>query len=192
MYFRAAADAHFVPLCPAVIRPQHWVVERVVDSHDRADERSKKRRRALGMASHQIHTSTRSFAVGAFLAAAGGVLASIPLVAGTFFPRVTARIRQRLDRLVGTPPTTRLHLERTDPTPGPESDHVGFTLDEMTAIADKVLRELGMDARFSPLVLIVGHGSTSMNNPHESAHDCGACGGSRGGPNAPRPGTDAQ
>ncbi len=32
MYYRGAADAHFVPLCPAVIRPQHWVVERVVDS----------------------------------------------------------------------------------------------------------------------------------------------------------------
>src|SRR5262249_37783946 len=31
MYYRGAADAHFVPLCPVVIRPQHWVTEEVGD-----------------------------------------------------------------------------------------------------------------------------------------------------------------
>ncbi len=30
MYYRGAADAHFVPLCPVVIRPGHWVTEEVV------------------------------------------------------------------------------------------------------------------------------------------------------------------
>jgi uncharacterized protein YbcC (UPF0753/DUF2309 family) len=183
MYYRGAADAHFVPLCPAVVRPQHWVVERVVDTLEGDHKFRARTRRALGMVTHQVHVGSRSLTVGAVLAGAVGVLASVPLVARTLFPRLTSRVRSMLGRFVQAPPLTRLQLERTDPTPGPEDGRVGFTLDEMTAIAEKVLRELGLTSRFSRLVLTLGHGSTSMNNPHESAHDCGACGGARGGPN---------
>jgi uncharacterized protein len=54
----------------------------------------------------------------------------------------------------------------------------------MAAVVRRVLEDTGLRDCLSPLVLVIGHGSISLNNPHESAHDCGACGGGRGGPNA--------
>ena len=62
-------------------------------------------RRALGMASHQFHLGSRGFALGALLSAAVGVLASVPLVARTIFPRLTARARKRFGRIVQTSST---------------------------------------------------------------------------------------
>jgi uncharacterized protein YbcC (UPF0753/DUF2309 family) len=183
MYYRGAADAHFVPLCPAVVRPRHWVIEEVVDHLEDSHQRRALLRRMLGKAMHQFHLASRMFAVGALLSAAVGVLASVPLIARIFSPRWTSRLRKRLGRYLQPPPLTRLRLERTEPAPGPENGQVGFTLDELTDIGERVLRDLGLTSTFSRLVLLLGHGSTSMNNPHESAHDCGACGGARGGPN---------
>ncbi|MEZ6077604.1 MAG: putative inorganic carbon transporter subunit DabA [Pirellulaceae bacterium] len=48
----------------------------------------------------------------------------------------------------------------------------------------RILQDLGLVKDFAPLVVFTGHGSSSMNNPHESAYNCGACSGGRGGPNA--------
>ncbi len=62
MYFRGAGDAHFVPLCPPVVVPQHWVTETVVASHEGAHQRRVRARRALGLLSHQVHKGSRSFA----------------------------------------------------------------------------------------------------------------------------------
>ena len=183
MYYRGAADAHFVPLCPIVMRPQHWVAEVVDEAAEATHRRRAKARKVIGGATHTFRVGSRSVAAGAVLAAGFGVLASVPLVARILFPRLTARVRQRVGTVVETPPATRLKLERTDPTPGAENGHLGYTVAEMTDGAERLLRDIGLTAGFARLVFVLGHGSNSLNNPHKSAYDCGACGGSPGAPN---------
>ncbi|MBM4070448.1 MAG: DUF2309 domain-containing protein [Planctomycetes bacterium] len=183
MYYRGAGHAQFVSLCPVGLHPRHWVMEQVESAHRESHQRRAWFRRILGLASRRFHAGSRAFAVGALLAAVFGPLASVPLVARTFAPRLTARLRRLFGRFVQASPVTRLLLERREDVPGPHDGHVGFSLDEMADIGERVLRDLGV-TRLSRLVLIIGHGSTSLNNPHESAYNCGACGGGRGGPSA--------
>jgi uncharacterized protein YbcC (UPF0753/DUF2309 family) len=182
MYYRGAADAHFVPLCPVVIVPQHWVTETAVQSQSAVHHRMLHTRRRIGSASHQVHLGSRTFLGGAVIALVG-VLASIPLVARVLFPRWTAQIRRLAARFVAPPPATELHIERTGKSAGPAPDQIGYSLEEMACIVRRQLEDVGLVGKMSRLVFVIGHGSSSLNNPHESAHDCGACGGGRGGPN---------
>lgn len=184
MYYRGAADAHYVPLCPIVIRPQHWVQEKVLERVNGLHSSRAKARKALGVASHHIHVGSRSFAGGALLAAGFGAIASIPLVARVLFPRLTARIRQRFSQFVQPPGQRQLELERAAPDSSPETGHIGFSVDEMVNMSERLLRDIGLTSSFARLVVVLGHGSNSLNNPHNSAYNCGACGGSCGGPNA--------
>lgn len=57
---------------------------------------------------------------------------------------------------------------------------IGFSLDEQARYVHQALSSIGLTGGFSRFVLLVGHGSTSENNPYESALDCGACGGNLG------------
>lgn len=47
-------------------------------------------------------------------------------------------------------------------------------------LAAKVLWAMGLNQRFAPLVLLVGHGSQTCNNAHSASLDCGACCGQTG------------
>lgn len=57
---------------------------------------------------------------------------------------------------------------------------IGFSLDEQVGFVSQALTSIGLTENMSRFVLLIGHGSSSENNPYESALDCGACGGNHG------------
>jgi uncharacterized protein YbcC (UPF0753/DUF2309 family) len=182
MYHEAVTDAHPRPLCPVVIRPEHYVAE-IDAGEDRLMQHTRRlHRRAAGFLGYNVHLGSRLPMRGAVLMTAFGWLALVPLVFRVIFPWLSSRWR-RIQETPLSASRTRLQVDRTDDAP-PIGRYSGFTVQEMADIVRRVIEELGLQNRLSPLVLILGHGSVSLNNPHESAHDCGACGGGRGGPNA--------
>jgi hypothetical protein len=182
MYHQGASDAHPRPLCPVAIRPEHYVAE-IESDGDRFVRRSRRlQRRAVGFLGYNVHLGSRLPVRGALLMAAFGWLALVPLILRVVFPWLSSRWKRAHETSIAAE-RTRLQLDRTD-RPPPIGTYSGFTVREMADIVRRVLEDIGIADRLSPLVLVIGHGSISLNNPHESAHDCGACGGGRGGPNA--------
>jgi len=182
MYFRGSTEAHPSPLCPVAIRPDHYVAETPADGSGERVPWLRLRDRGAALVNKNVHIGSRTFMRGTFIMATIGVLWVIPLVLRVLFPG----LRQRLagtDSSLAPQRQTRLRLDR-DPAAPPIGRYTGFTVEEMVDIVHHQLTAVGIVDRFASLVLVVGHGSTSLNNPHESAHDCGACGGGRGGPNA--------
>ncbi len=46
--------------------------------------------------------------------------------------------------------------------------------------AERILRGMSLTGNFARLVVLAGHGSSSVNNPHATGLDCGACAGQTG------------
>ncbi len=183
MYYQGTSDAHFRPLCPVVVRPRHYVREQAAYSLTTSSRQRAETRRILGSATRRWHESTRGLLSGGVTAMLGS-LASIPLLSRVLFPRLTARIARQIGGFVEPPRTTELQIQRVVDPPGPNDDHLGFSDTEMADVVERMLRDIGLTHGFSRLILIVGHGSSSLNNPHESAYNCGACSGGLGGANA--------
>lgn len=57
-------------------------------------------------------------------------------------------------------------------------------LDTRCSLAEGMLRAMSLVRRFARLVVLVGHGSQTRNNPHAAGLDCGACCGQTGEINA--------
>lgn len=177
MAYRGLTDPHTQPLCPPAVTPKHIVREVAVKGSNGG-------LKAIGGVRQTLRASRNSLVRGGLLSALGGFLAGVPLVGQTLVPGLFHNLSHTLEQSVAGRPKTRLTLERPEGEgPGESGYFEGFTVSEMTEIVTNAFKAMGV-SRFAPLFALVGHGSSSLNNPHEAAHDCGATGGGRGGPNA--------
>ncbi|MHB8390233.1 MAG: YbcC family protein [Acidobacteriaceae bacterium] len=61
-----------------------------------------------------------------------------------------------------------------------ENQIVGIPIENRGASAEMILKAMSMTSNFARLILLVGHGSSTVNNPHATGLDCGACAGQTG------------
>lgn len=187
MKYKALDDTHLTPLCPVVVTPAHRVEEIPRTAEDPGLDSHRKGFARLYRFAWFLHQGCRLNPLRNFLATfllapvslAGQLLHS--LLPGTYKALVDTIRRQLV-----TPVTTCLTVTTDTPDTEATTDRprLGFTDQEQAQRVATLLRTLGLTRNFAPLVVLSGHGSTSQNNPHEAAHDCGACGGRQGGPNA--------
>ena len=186
-FWRGLDDAKPTPLCPVVAVPSHEVRE--VPSHGQEPQQAlhDRRRRLRFRLGDLVHQEIRrNLLLSVPLIALAAPLALLVLLGKVFNPLVAGRLGETLRGRFDLPVSTDIAFcaEDDGPPPTPEAPRRGYTDDEQVERAESFLRNIGLIDRFAPIAVIMAHGSSSQNNPHIAAYDCGACSGRHSGPNA--------
>ncbi len=176
-FYRGVDDAIAGKHCPAPVTPRHLIVEEYDLLHQKKAARPLPWwRRRLTLEQH-----SNTFLRGWVLSYALGLSAAARLFANVFRPSLAP---------VTVPPLStvnhdaRFKLLRDGDERSPEGLLLGYSSEELADRVASVLRSIGADRAFPPLVVLFGHGASSVNNPYFAAYNCGACSGRVGAPNA--------
>ncbi|MDA8327644.1 MAG: DUF2309 domain-containing protein [Betaproteobacteria bacterium] len=165
---------------PVIFNPAYRVYEEIKDSDQQTVNELNKRRQRIG-----LYKAWKGFKLSAsscfsFVEAAGLMYAPKLLtdsfgwsrpVPDPFTHGLDKRVIDRIGPTLSQVSKTQLCPHHAD-SGIPPSDWVDH--------AERILRAMSMTANFGRLVLLAGHGSTSVNNPHATSLDCGACAGQTG------------
>ncbi len=160
---------HSEPRCPVLVKPSVGAFERPIDGPGRRDAvDAMLARDRLRAGATAVHASTK-YGLGApfVMAEAAGWIAG---------PVAAVRTLSPLRRSATARPPTVMELNSTA--------NGGLDLDQRVFSAEAVLKTMGLTSCFAPLIVLCGHASDNVNNPHATALDCGACAGASGQDNA--------
>ncbi len=166
-YFQAENAQFYDKLCPAPVTPKYLIKESKAGS---------------GKKHEALYTqNSATLFRGALVAMTLGFWAALKLVQMLFRPKMSPAISNALAQM---DLHSELSIEHDEAQANENGLQIGFTVEEMAARVEVLLRSIGLINGFAPLIYVVAHGSSSANNPHHGAHDCGACSGRPGAVNA--------
>lgn len=173
-----------VESCPPIVAPRHRIPEVPAAAHA-AGASAHGRWTAWTDLTKRLQKSLKSNISGAFGFVEGvGSVFGAGLAARTLMPRALRDGRDVLERRVPQPESFCVpELAWRPEEDGSDGLPVGLTTDQRVLYAEAAFRLMGW-GDFSPVVVFVGHGCETVNNPYKSSLDCGACAGHPGGPNA--------
>lgn len=165
-------------LLPVLLAPHHDVAEAPAPGQEQAARALEARRAQAATAAGLFSAGKQGTATAFATAEATGPLAGVVMAARTVAPGLVRRIASAL-----APARDEVLAPALDRRPG-SCDHPAFTLEDKIGFAMALFRLTGLPATTARLVVLVGHGGSTVNNPYAAALDCGACGGHAGGANA--------
>ncbi len=187
MNYKGLNDSEVTPLCPVVVTPAHEVQEMPRTGSEKellSHNRGRKLNQWIVSLLHQ--GLRRNLLLSHPVIDAIAPLAFTGLLAKSLFPKPQHSLVSGIAQLVAPKVETQLLFTSIDnvTVAEPARPKLGFTDNEQADRVAGFLRNTGLTYGFSELVVLMGHGSISQNNPHLAAYDCGACSGRHGGPNA--------
>lgn len=175
MKFSSLKSQRLIAQCPPVIIPSR-VVKEISRDKDRGliFERINQLRGGSDLSLYYMtRTLFRGFISTLFL----GLASILPMFLQIFFPKRSKALKKGLFNLVTPEPATEISIEQT-------AEGHGYSKYEMAKIVESIVSMCGFKEPYSPLIITLGHGSSSNNNPFKQAYGCGACGGNAGIPNS--------
>ena len=156
-YFQPVGGKFHTKLCPAPVTPKYLIKE---------EHRKKKQAKDL-----HYHKQSHSLLFGWIISQTLGFSSALKLFLNIFKPSMSPATTASFKHLHKK---SKLVIENNN-NEKVDDLQVGFTIEEMANRVEGLLKSIGLVQNFAPIVYVVGHGATSVNNTHYAGYDCGAC-----------------
>jgi uncharacterized protein len=164
-FYQPEGGKFYTKVCPAAVTPKYLIKEM----------------ESTGSPEKEVYFNKHALNSGWLVSQARGLCSAFKLAANIFRPSMSTVVASSFRHMNDH---TKLTIENQGTDDIEHGLQIGFTVEEMATRVEGLFNSIGLVKNFAPIVYVIGHGSSNVNNPHYAAYDCGACSGRTGSVNS--------